>query len=72
MPSCEKCWEDARLIARESGAEHVDEYGRLVQERDCTPEERAGRNALRCPTCQTKTVHQHAKVCLICGWSPSP
>ena len=71
MPSCERCWRDAGMA---DTGDKVKEYHRLLIEREsspCTLEERAGEDAQVCPTCQRKTVHQHAHVCLKCGWRPT-
>ena len=62
MPSCEKCWEDAWGNA--------EKYQELIEERKdnpCTHEEQAGRDAKNCQKCNRKTVHQYAKVCVMCG-----
>jgi len=63
MPSCERCWSDSRH-ADDSQAE----YQRLLDERDCTPEQQAGPDAAVCPTCDRSTVHQYAHVCMVCGF----
>lgn len=65
MPACEKCWSDAHRGEQFSVAE---EYARLIDERNCTPEEQAGPEAAKCSKCGRMTVHQYAKVCVICGW----
>lgn len=67
MPSCEKCWSDAGFKAWSSQGDKVEIYGRLVKERDCTPEEQAGPDAEVCPECRRKTIHQHVHYCLVCG-----
>ena len=72
MPSCERCWEMSRLIASEMPVDQVDEYERLVRVNDCTPEQQAGRDAKTCPDCKTKTVHQHTRQCLVCGYDDTP
>ena len=62
MPSCEKCWEDA--------CGNAEKYLQLIEERKddpCTPEEQAGRDATKCTKCGRKTVHQYAKICVVCG-----
>lgn len=64
MPSCEKCWRDARGDA--------EEYSRLVKERDevgnkCTPEQQAGHEAGTCEFCLRKTVHMYSEVCMVEG-----
>jgi len=62
MPSCEKCWEDA--------FGNPEKYRELIEERKndpCTPEEQAGEDATECPKCKRKTVHQYAKICMVCG-----
>ena len=68
MPSCEKCWNDAYMRTHtdptKSQTEH---YQDLIKERECTPEQQAGRDATTCPACQRKTVHQYAKICMNCG-----
>ena len=63
MPSCEKCWEDA--------GGNYEKYTQLIEERKddpCSFEEQAGREAAICEKCNRKTVHQHAKVCIACGF----
>lgn len=56
MASCEKCW-------RDSGS-NPKEYARLVETRNCTPEEQAGDAATICPGCERRTVHQYSRVCM--------
>jgi hypothetical protein len=68
MPSCERCWSDAHRA--DGHHDMLAEYERLVAERDCTPEEQAGTLAEVCGDCERITVHQHAHVCMACGWSP--
>ncbi len=68
MATCERCWERARARAAETGEDQVEAYRELVSRSDCTPEQQAGREATRCPKCDTKTVHQHTKQCIACGW----
>ena len=72
MPSCEKCWARASAEAKERGGHQADIYCKLVETEHCTPEEQAGPDATRCPDCHRKTVHQHAKVCVICGRIEEP
>ncbi len=70
MAACEKCWSDAHRGSQFSVA---DEYLRLMKERKdspCTPEQQAGPDALRCMPCDRLTLHQHARVCMVCGWRP--
>ena len=64
MPCCERCWSMARGQA--------DEYHRQLAANQCSPEQQAGPEATDCPKCQRKTVHQYAKVCTACGWTPAP
>ncbi len=62
MASCEKCWKDAQ------GS--TEKYQQLIKEREdnpCSPEEQAGLDAEVCKKCKRKTVHQHIKVCMVCG-----
>ncbi len=66
MPSCERCWADSRWGGLR-GADSAEEYGRLLKERDCTPEQQAGPDATKCDHCKRMIVHQHAKVCVLCG-----
>jgi len=42
MPGCQRCWWDAELISRSSVEERVDIYHKLIDERDCTPEQQCG------------------------------
>lgn len=53
MPSCEKCWRDARC--------EPDRYHELIEQRKgnpCTPEQQAGGDdAGDCEKCGRKTVH---------------
>lgn len=61
MASCEKCWSDAGGDPdrhRELSAERADN--------PCTPEQHAGPSAGWCTTCERWTVHQHARVCVVC------
>ena len=69
MASCERCWEASHFVAREAGIEQSEAYRQLVLQNDCTPEQQAGLCARECPTCGTKTVHQHTGQCIACGWS---
>lgn len=65
MPSCERCWADSRLAA--FGGDDC-AYRRLLQSRNCTPEEQAGENALTCATCGRRTIHQHVRDwCMACN-----
>jgi hypothetical protein len=61
MPSCERCWSDAGGDA--------EAYSELVRARwpVCTPEQQAGPDRTKCFGCGRTTVHQHAKVCMVCG-----
>lgn len=45
MASCEKCWDDAGMIAYGEGGSKVEIYHRLLKERKerpCSPKEQAG------------------------------
>lgn len=47
MMACEKCWEDAYVIALHSGRGQAEEYRRLLEERKenpCTPAQQRGGN----------------------------
>lgn len=72
MASCEKCWNDSFSRSYEHPYKgQTEHYHDLINERKdnpCTPEEQAGDDAKECPKCKRKTVHQHAKVCTICGY----
>jgi hypothetical protein len=59
MASCEMCWADAGGDAYE--------YARILKIRVCTPEQQAGLDATPCPKCQRRTVHQYARICMVCG-----
>lgn len=61
MTSCEKCWKDAQ-----SSNYPIAEYCKLVEERDCSPEEQAGPRAKVCTLCDRNTIHQVTNVCVIC------
>ena len=64
MSSCEKCWSDSR---------YGNDYFRVLdsrKEHPCTPEEQAGPDAGRCPTCGKMTLHQHTKEPM-CGCVPN-
>lgn len=68
MAGCEKCWAD-------SGGDYG-QYLKLIEDRwiqgeICTLEEQAGPSASICSKCGRKTVHQHAKFCIACGWKPT-
>jgi len=57
MPTCEKCWSDARG--------DLAMYEKLLDTRlPCTPEEQAGPDAKRCPACGRMTLHQHCGKCM--------
>lgn len=56
MSTCEKCWRDAHWLSEGSVP---DTYARLVKERNCTPEEQAGPDAMMCPDCRRMTMHQY-------------
>lgn len=60
MASCEKCWRDSMG--------DPDRYGRLVRERNCTPEEQAGPDRAECPKCSRKACHQFTGECMACGY----
>ncbi len=68
MPACEKCWFDAGMEAWSSQGDKVEIYHRLIDERECTPEEQAGIDAEHCPECDRTTVHQYVHACMDCGW----
>lgn len=47
MSACEKCWSDAFVISRTLGGSQVDEYRKLIKQREenghiCTPGEQLG------------------------------
>ena len=63
MPMCEKCWANA-YDPHENQSER---YLQLVAVENCTPEEQAGTDAEVCAFCKRKTMHQYAKVCMVCG-----
>jgi hypothetical protein len=63
---CEKCWVDAY----DPYGGQVDRYRELVRKHSCTPEEHAGAEAGWCPTCERRTVHQYARVCVVCQREP--
>ena len=45
MRSCEKCWDDAGMMAMEGLGYKADLYRKLIKERDknpCSPKEQAG------------------------------
>jgi hypothetical protein len=62
--SCEKCWAD-------SGGD-ADRYRQLlvshISGQECSPEEQAGPGATLCDGCGRRAVHQHAGMCMACGW----
>ena len=58
MASCEKCWGDSFTMTYGTGEDRVKKYQQLIKDRDCTPEEQAGRDADTCSKCDRKTVHQ--------------
>ena len=71
MPSCEKCWIDARGDA--------EQYERILTQRntnsmECTPEQQAGPDAGQCPFCLRKTMHMYSDVCMVkaCGDNAPP
>jgi predicted amidophosphoribosyltransferase len=66
MPSCERCWSDSLSHDGDQEAE----YKQLLVSRRCTIEQQAGPEAAICPNCARAIVHQHAHVCLLCGWRP--
>jgi hypothetical protein len=55
MSACERCWADAYDPYGDQSAR----YRALVAERNCTPEQQAGRDADQCPSCKRMTLHQH-------------
>ena len=66
MPSCEKCWKDAKGDAE---LYHLLAAARDASGDQCTPEEHAGgEDAGVCPICSRKAVHAICKVCIACGW----
>lgn len=61
MSSCEKCWHDAQAVNLP--------YSVVVMQRrldPCSPEEQAGAQAGKCPTCERMTLHQHTDECMAC------
>lgn len=68
MSSCEKCWSDAQFTSSYTRQYSVaEEYQRLMAERadhSCTPEEQAGPEAKKCPTCGRMVLHQHTGECM--------
>lgn len=68
MPSCEKCWNEANRNSLFGLVNSMpEEYSRLIKINKCTPEEQAGEDATTCDICDRKTVHQYARICMICG-----
>lgn len=68
MSGCEKCWRDAHG----DGELDVPERYRLLLvertgEKSCTPEQQAGSNATKCPSCDRTTRHQITGECMACG-----
>ena len=61
--SCERCWSDASHMFSSSKSMA---YRELVDSRDCTPEQQAGRDAEFCEKCQRWTIHQIVGACLTC------
>ena len=73
MSACEKCWDDAGLIAACSGESKAEVYGRLIEQRKqkpCTPEEQAGGGAKTCLTCKRRTLHVYTGECMA-GCTPN-
>lgn len=73
MPSCEKCWDDAfQLSIAEPTISQSEHYARLLESRQCTPEEQAGgrtpEEAGICPACNRRTMHRVCNVCMACGY----
>lgn len=71
MAACEKCWGDAFDRSRYTNKDQAECYKELLAERKddpCTPEEQAGDDAKLCPKCNRLTIHQYAKVCMICNY----
>jgi len=64
MPMCERCW--TRAYDPQGG--QVERYAELIKNETCTPEQQAGEHATTCPRCDRRTVHQHARACMMCGW----
>lgn len=60
MSACEKCWRDAHY----PGADVAEAYGRLVESRNCSPEEQAGPEAKTCPSCSRRALHQWTGECM--------
>jgi len=55
MSTCEKCWEDAYSPY----GDQATRYAAIVKTQTCTPEQQAGRNAIKCPKCGRWSIHQH-------------
>lgn len=68
MPSCQRCWRDASYIAISRCTEKVEEYHRLIEERDCTPEQQAGEEARKCPRCERMAIHEICGICMACDY----
>lgn len=66
MPSCEKCWNQAYLMAMD-GRSQTEHYYELIKENNCTPEEQAGEGAGLCPKCNRQAIHIYVRVCMACG-----
>ena len=69
MAACEKCWKDAYTLSRIKGISQASCYQELLAKRadnPCTPEQQAGEDALVCPSCGRKTIHQYANYCTNC------
>ena len=60
MASCEKCWNDSYYG---TPGDQGNRYIKLVRSRNCTPEEQAGDGKI-CPSCNRKTIHMYAKICM--------
>ena len=65
--TCEKCWADSTLYPGEPRSSRRG-YRERVKDHTCTPEQQAGPGAERCSKCCLHTLHQHAGVCMACGW----
>ena len=69
MPACEKCWGDAYGFG-----DQAEKYRELLKQRAaegrvCTPEQQAGPDATDCPKCKRRTLHQHCRICMNCGYN---
>jgi hypothetical protein len=68
--TCEQCWIDAYELQYSRGFDSQGAaYLSIILYCNHKAEERAGADAEGCPMCARRTIHQHGRECVTCGYS---